>query len=46
MEMHAQGKFPLERLIEYYDVKDYEKAVEDAKSGKTIKPVLTWTSIE
>ncbi|KAK0631442.1 chaperonin 10-like protein [Immersiella caudata] len=45
MEMHAQGKFPLERFIEYYDVKDYEKAIEDAKSGKTIKPVLTWSSI-
>ncbi|KAK0657818.1 chaperonin 10-like protein [Cercophora newfieldiana] len=46
MEMHAQGKFPLERFIEYYDVKDYEKAIEDTKSGKTIKPVLTWSSIQ
>ncbi|KAK4446442.1 aryl-alcohol dehydrogenase [Podospora aff. communis PSN243] len=45
MEMHAQGRFPLERLIEYYDIKDFEQAIEDAKSGKTIKPVLKWSSI-
>jgi Zn-dependent alcohol dehydrogenase len=46
MEMHAKGLFPLERLIEYYDVKDFEKAIEDSKSGKAIKPVLTWASIQ
>jgi len=46
MEMHAKGLFPMERLIEYYDVKDFEKAIEDAKSRKAIKPVLKWSSIE
>ncbi|KAK5652312.1 hypothetical protein OQA88_10662 [Cercophora sp. LCS_1] len=45
MRLHAEGKFPLEKFIKYYDVKDYEQAIEDAHSGKTIKPVLTWGSI-
>jgi Zn-dependent alcohol dehydrogenase len=39
---HSQGKFPLERLITYYDFKDYEKAFEDVTSGKTVKAVLRW----
>ncbi|KAK1752716.1 aryl-alcohol dehydrogenase [Echria macrotheca] len=46
MEMQAKGLFPLERFIEYYDVKDFERAIADAKSGKVIKPVLRWDSIE
>lgn len=45
MRLHAEGKFPLEKLIKYYDVKDYEQAIEDAHSGKTIKPVLRWDSV-
>ncbi|KAF9768703.1 hypothetical protein IL306_013958 [Fusarium sp. DS 682] len=44
IEMHSQGLLPLERFISYYDVKDYEKAIADMKSGMTIKPVLKWTS--
>ncbi|KAF4994295.1 hypothetical protein FGRMN_5880 [Fusarium graminum] len=43
IEMHSQGLLPIEKLISYYDIKDYEKAIEDMHSGKTIKPVLTWT---
>lgn len=27
-----------------YDMKDYEKAISDMKSGKTIKAVLKWES--
>ncbi|KAL9564863.1 hypothetical protein ACKAV7_011315 [Fusarium commune] len=43
IEMHAEGLLPLERLIAYYDIKDYEKAMADMKTGKVIKPVLKWT---
>jgi len=46
IELQAKGLFPMERFIEYYDVKDFERAIADAKSGKVIKPVLKWTSIE
>ncbi|KAG4281753.1 hypothetical protein FPRO06_10657 [Fusarium proliferatum] len=43
IEMHANSLLPLERLIAYYDIKDYEKAMADMKSGNVIKPVLKWT---
>ncbi|KAF5722896.1 C2H2 transcription factor [Fusarium mundagurra] len=43
IEMHAKGLLPLEKLIAYYDIKDYEKAMADMKSGRVIKPVLKWT---
>ncbi len=37
---YKQGKFPLDKLVKYYDFKDIEKAFEDTKSGVTIKPIL------
>ncbi|KAK3329160.1 chaperonin 10-like protein, partial [Apodospora peruviana] len=42
MEMHAKGAFPLELFVEYYDVSEFEKAMEDSRSGKVIKAVLRW----
>ncbi|KAF5604283.1 alcohol dehydrogenase [Fusarium pseudocircinatum] len=44
IEQHAQGKYPIEKLITYYDVKDFEQAISDTKSGKALKAVLKWTS--
>ncbi|KAI3571538.1 alcohol dehydrogenase [Fusarium oxysporum f. sp. albedinis] len=43
MEQHAQGKYPIENLITYYDVKEFEQAISDTKSGKALKAVLKWT---
>jgi aryl-alcohol dehydrogenase len=34
------GKFPVERLVSTYKLKDINQAVADAKSGSAIKPVL------
>jgi aryl-alcohol dehydrogenase len=34
------GRFPLERLITFYDLADINRAAADSESGKTIKPVL------
>jgi Zn-dependent alcohol dehydrogenase len=42
MAAHAKGQFPLDRFVRYYDMKDYKQAIEDSKSGKTIKAVLRW----
>ncbi|KAK4154680.1 aryl-alcohol dehydrogenase [Chaetomidium leptoderma] len=42
MEEHAKGRFPMEEFVRCYDFEDYEKAIEDTHSGKTIKAVLTW----
>ena len=41
--MHASGQLPLEKLTTVYDVKDFEKAMQDTKSGKAIKAVLRWS---
>jgi len=36
----AHGRFPIERLITYYELADINQAAADSASGKTIKPVL------
>lgn len=40
--MHANGQLPLEELVTFYDMKEYEKAIEDSKTGKALKAVLKW----
>jgi len=40
IELNQQGRFPYERLITTYDFTDINKAFEDAKNGRAIKPVL------
>jgi aryl-alcohol dehydrogenase len=40
IELSEQGLFPYERLVTTYDFTDINKAFEDARSGRTIKPVL------
>ena len=42
LKLHRDGKFPVERLCKVYNAKDINKAIEDAESGRTIKPVLVW----
>lgn len=45
IRQQEEGRFPLEDMVEYYDVKDHERAFEDVKSGKVVKAVITWSSI-
>ena len=40
VDMIATGRFPLERLVSWYDFADINDAVADAKSGAAIKPIL------
>ncbi|MBA0046331.1 NAD(P)-dependent alcohol dehydrogenase [Mycobacterium sp. NPDC050853] len=42
LQMHAQGRFPMESLISTYAARDIDRAVADARSGSAIKPVLIW----
>ena len=46
VELHLQGRFPIERLIEYYPLEDINKAVADSEQGTVVKAVLrpngTW----
>jgi len=36
----AAGKFPVERMITFYDLADINRAAAESSAGKTIKPVL------
>lgn len=40
MRLHDAGAFPIERLIRCYPFEDINRAVEDSRAGRTIKPVL------
>lgn len=40
VELHRQGRFPFERLVEFYDLDQVEQALTDALGGRVLKPVL------
>jgi aryl-alcohol dehydrogenase len=40
IELYQSGRFPFERFLRFYDFKDINRAIADAKRGDTIKPVL------
>jgi Zn-dependent alcohol dehydrogenase len=42
VEFWKQGRFPINRITHSYSYRDVNKAVDDMKSGHTIKPVLIW----
>ena len=37
---HQEGKFPFDRLIEYFDFEDINAGIEASESGEVVKPVL------
>jgi Zn-dependent alcohol dehydrogenase len=39
---HAQGRFPVDRLVKNYPFAEVNTAIADSLSGATIKPVLTF----
>jgi aryl-alcohol dehydrogenase len=40
VELHRQGRFPFDELIEVYPFEDIQRAVDDAVAGTVVKPVL------
>ena len=38
--LHSQGRFPLERIIQTYQLDDIDRAIGDLGAGRAIKPVL------
>jgi Zn-dependent alcohol dehydrogenase len=42
IEWIREGRLPLQKIVKFYDAEDYEKAIDDMKAGKTIKPVIRW----
>ena len=43
MQLHEQGKFPLEKLVKFYPFKKINDAIRDSFSGKVVKPILKMT---
>ncbi len=42
IEWYRDGKFPLEKLVTFMPVKDFQKALQGVETGDIIKPVLVW----
>lgn len=40
MALHAEGRFPFDRLVQFYPFEAINEAMHDSESGKTIKPIL------
>lgn len=40
IEYWQQGRFPFEKLVQFYDLEDINQAMTDSESGKVIKPIL------
>jgi aryl-alcohol dehydrogenase len=40
LDLHMQGRFPFDRLVQFYDFDQINEAAADAESGATVKPIL------
>lgn len=40
IELHAAGRFPLDKLVRTYRLAEINEAVADSEAGRTVKPVL------
>jgi len=38
--LYRVGRFPFDCLVKFYEFSEINKAITDAKKGKTIKPIL------
>lgn len=36
------GQLPLQKIVNFYRAEDFDMAINDMKTGKTIKPILLW----
>ncbi|KAL7943565.1 GroES-like protein [Trichoderma barbatum] len=45
VELYKQGKFPVDKLSKVYPAENLDQALDDLKSGKVVKPVLSWESV-
>ena len=43
VELHRKGKFPFDRLVEFYELDEINEAIKDTEEGGTLKPVLRAT---
>ncbi|KAL4908532.1 hypothetical protein BDW74DRAFT_175214 [Aspergillus multicolor] len=45
VQWYKEGKFPIDRIVKIYPATEMNRALEDLKAGKVIKPVLSWDSL-
>ncbi|KAH8706020.1 putative alcohol dehydrogenase [Talaromyces proteolyticus] len=43
IKWYREGKFPIDRLVQYFNATDFQQAFASFKDGSVIKPVLVWT---
>ncbi|UII25872.1 NAD(P)-dependent alcohol dehydrogenase [Fulvivirga maritima] len=44
IELYKAGLFPFDKLVKYYEFEEFNKAVEDAEKGTTIKAIIKMPS--
>ncbi|KAL2848894.1 chaperonin 10-like protein [Aspergillus pseudoustus] len=42
IQWYHAGKFPVDKLVRFFEVSAFGEAVEEMENGKTIKPILLW----
>ncbi|KAI8933131.1 hypothetical protein NX059_009772 [Plenodomus lindquistii] len=42
IDLHQQGRFPLERICRTYPIENFADAIHDLHAGKVVKPVIQW----
>ncbi len=40
VELHAQGRFPFDKMMKFYSMEQINDAIHDSETGHTIKPIL------
>jgi aryl-alcohol dehydrogenase len=40
VDLHAQGRFPFDKLVKFYNLDKINQAAEDSEKGVTIKPII------
>jgi aryl-alcohol dehydrogenase len=40
IELNAQGRFPFEKLVKFYNLNQVNQAVQESEKGGTIKPII------
>lgn len=40
VELHAQGRFPFDRLVKFYTLDQINQAAQDSEKGITVKPII------
>ncbi|MFC3038683.1 NAD(P)-dependent alcohol dehydrogenase [Virgibacillus xinjiangensis] len=40
VEYYKQGQFPFDKLVKFYEMEEINKAFDESKEGKTVKPIV------